>query len=266
MEVSERERHCKVLLTPANISAVRHNPAPYILPVIPRLLPSDVVEGEHFIVADLRRLASGGASFSRGPAVEASSEVRGVGGTSGSSSSSESSSLGHPSPDRGTRSESPDKLRLPVQVARPAPRVVRISRKGGAGRRDVSGSRGEDFIPWVPSHSEDSRDLEEEEREERMTGLLHRYAARKRKRQVISDSESGPAPVRDMDPHQPDALAKAPETCQVPAGRQPSVEGSSGGQVIHIPGSPESGSTGQNELIGNSQTGSGEADPAPSAL
>ena len=58
LEVSERERHCKVLLTPENISSVRHNPTPYNLPVIPRPLPPDVVEGEHFVVVDLRRLVS----------------------------------------------------------------------------------------------------------------------------------------------------------------------------------------------------------------
>ena len=62
LEVSKRERHCKVLLTPENISAVRHNPAPYNLMVIPRPLPLDVVKGEHFVVADLRRLVSRGAS------------------------------------------------------------------------------------------------------------------------------------------------------------------------------------------------------------
>ena len=35
--------------------------------------------------------------------------------------------------------------------------------------------------------------MEEEEREERMTGLLDRYATRKRKRQLSSSSESDPA-------------------------------------------------------------------------
>ena len=75
LEVSERERHCKVLLTPENISTVRHNPTPYNLPIIPRPLPPDVVEGEHFVVADLRRLVSHGANSSRDPAVEASSWV-----------------------------------------------------------------------------------------------------------------------------------------------------------------------------------------------
>ena len=56
LEIFEQERHYKVLLTPDNISAVRRNPTPYTLPVIPRPLPSDIVEGEYFIIADLRRL------------------------------------------------------------------------------------------------------------------------------------------------------------------------------------------------------------------
>ena len=67
-----------------------------------------------------------------------------------------------------------------------------IKRKGAAGRRNMSGSKGEDFIPWVSGEPEDFQDLEEEEREERMTGLLDRYTARKRKRQVSSSSESDP--------------------------------------------------------------------------
>ena len=40
LEISERERHCQVLLTRENISAVRNNLAPHTLPVIPRPLPS----------------------------------------------------------------------------------------------------------------------------------------------------------------------------------------------------------------------------------
>ena len=47
------------------MSIVRNNPAPYTLPVIPRPLPSNIVEGEHFVVKDVRRLASGSASSSR---------------------------------------------------------------------------------------------------------------------------------------------------------------------------------------------------------
>ena len=58
LEISERERHYQVLLTRENISAVRRNPAPYTLPVIPRPLPSNVVEGEHFVLADVQRLTA----------------------------------------------------------------------------------------------------------------------------------------------------------------------------------------------------------------
>ena len=117
LEVSERERYCKVLLTLENISAMRHNPAPYNLPVIPRPFPSDVVEGEHFVVADLRHLVSRGASSSRDLAVEASSSIQGVGSASGAStSSSGSSSLSPPSPCRGTRRGHPERPPFLVQV------------------------------------------------------------------------------------------------------------------------------------------------------
>ena len=60
----------------------------------------------------------------------------------------------------------------------------------------MPGSKGEDFVPWVPADTEGPQDLEEEEREERMTGLLDRYAACKRKQQVISSDESDAAPSR----------------------------------------------------------------------
>ena len=86
-EISEQKRHYKVLPTSDNISAVRRNPAPYTLPAIPRLLPSDVVEGEHFVIADLRRLVSSSARPSCGPVIEASSRVQGAWSPSGSSTS-----------------------------------------------------------------------------------------------------------------------------------------------------------------------------------
>ena len=75
LEISERERHYQVLLTRENVSAVRNNPAPYTLPVIPRPLPSNVVEGEHFVLADVWCLSSGRASSSRDLVVKASSRV-----------------------------------------------------------------------------------------------------------------------------------------------------------------------------------------------
>ena len=60
--------------------------------------------------------------------------------------------------------------------------MITIKRKGAVGRRNTPGSKGEDFVPWVSGEHEDFQDLEEEECEERMKGLLDRYVARKRKR------------------------------------------------------------------------------------
>ena len=255
LEVSEQECHCKVLLTPENISVVRHNPAPYNLLVIPRPLSSDVVEGEHFVVVDLRRLVSRGASSSRGPTVEASSRVQGVGSASGAStSSSESSSSSPPAPSRGTRRGHPERPPLPVQVPGPAPRVVKIMRKGAPGRHNAPGSKGEDFMPWVTADSEEPRDLEEEERRERMTGLLDRYAARKRKRQVISNNKSDPALVHTVE-------SSLPAT-----DGQFVTDRSSGDQAIIIPCSPELELTGGAEPDGAGRSESNEGDPAPRAL
>ena len=116
-EISKQEPHYKVLLTLDNISVVRRNPAPYTLPVIPRLLPSDVVEGEHFVIADLRHLVSSSASPSGCPVIEASSRVQGAWSASSSSTSpSEDSSSAQPVPSRRTKSSRPERLPLPEQV------------------------------------------------------------------------------------------------------------------------------------------------------
>ena len=48
----------------------------------------------------------------------------------------------------------------------------------------------EDFIPWVRFEPSRPSLLEEEEEEEEMTGLLDRYAARKRKRQEEAEREA----------------------------------------------------------------------------
>ena len=65
LEISEQERHYEVLLTLKNLADVRRNPAPYSLSIIPRPLPSEIVDGEHFITADLLHLTIGGASSSK---------------------------------------------------------------------------------------------------------------------------------------------------------------------------------------------------------
>ena len=81
-----------------------------------------------------------------------------------------------------------------------------------------------------------------------MIGLLDRYAARKKKWQLSYGSEFDIAP----------AQAEGPS--------QPAVEGGSEGQVIIIPGSPESGPVDPMETAGHARIESIEVDPVPSAL
>ena len=246
-EISEQERHYKVLLTLDNISAMRHNPTPYTLPVIPRPLPSDIVEGEHFVIADLQRLILSSTCPSDGLVVEASSQVQGTWSASGSSTSlNEDSSSAQPLPSRKTISSRPERLPFPEQVAESTPRVITVKLKGAAGRRNAPRSKREDFIPWVSVEHEDFQDLEEEEWEERMTGLLDRYAARKRKLQLSSNSESDPT--------------------QTVGPSQLAVEGGSEMQAIVIPGSPKSRATYQTEPTGVARIESKETDPVLSAL
>ena len=126
--------------------------------------------------------------------------------------------------------------------------MVKIRRKGAFGQWNVPGSRGEDFAPWVSAEHEGLQYLEEEEREKRMTGLLDRYAARKRKRQLSSNSESDISPAQTAGPS------------------QPAAEGGSEVQVIIIPSSLESRPTDQTESAGVARIESKEADPVPSAL
>ena len=237
LEISERERHCLVLLNSENINVVRRNPAPYTLPVIPRPLPSSVVEGKHFVIADLRRLVSGSTSSSRNPTIEASSRVQGAGSTPRSSgSSSEGSSSSPPVPGQRTMSDHPERLLPPERVAGPVPPSGKGKAEKGVRASERVGSKGEDFIPWIPADMEGPQDLEEEERDERMTGLLDRYAARKRKRQVIFSCESDTAPVLAMKPN------------QSAVNSQPAADESLGDQVIIIPCSPEL------ELIGRTES------------
>ena len=229
LEIFERERHYQVLLTRENISTVRYNPAPYTLPVIPRPLPSNVVEGEHFVLADVRRLVSGSASSSRDLVVEASSRVQGARSASRSSASSSRGSDSSPALGRGARGHRPKRSLPLAQVARAAPRVVKVKRKRALKRRNALGSRCENFVPWVPDDTNGPQDLEEEERMEKTAGLLDRYAARKRKQQVSSSRESNAAPVPSAEPSQP------------ATNDQSTADGSSWDRAITIPGSPELG-------------------------
>ena len=216
LEISKRERHYQVLLTRENIASLRRNPDPYTLPVIPRPLPSNVVEREHFVLIDVRRLVSGSASSSRDPVVEASSRVQGARSASSLSTSSSRGSGSSSASGRRARGDHPERFLPLTQVAGAVPRVVKVKRKRALKSRNAPGSGCENFIPWVPDDTDGPQDLEEEERMERMVGLLDNYAARKRKRQVSSSGESDAAPVQSAEPSQPAADG------------EPAADGSSG--------------------------------------
>ena len=129
--------------------------------------------------------------------------MQGARSASRSSVSSSRGSDSSPAPSRGARGHRPERILPLTQVAGVAPRVVKVKRKRALKRRNVSGFRGENFIPLIPDIANDPQDLEEEERMERTVGLLDCYAARKRKRKVSSSGESDVAPVQSTEPSQP---------------------------------------------------------------
>ena len=65
LEISEREWHHKILLTMKNLRELSCNPSLYTLPVIPRPLPIEIVEGKHYVIADLLTLVPDSSSASQ---------------------------------------------------------------------------------------------------------------------------------------------------------------------------------------------------------
>ena len=96
--------------------------------------------------------------------------------------------------------------------------------------------------------------MEEEERRERMTGVLDRYAAHKRKMLVVSSSESDLAPVQTVGPSLPATDS------------QPVTDGSSGDQAIIIPDYPELEPADGVDPDGVDRSESNEGDLVPRAL
>ena len=62
LEISERERHHEILLIARNLCELSRSPSPYIIPVIPRPLPTEIVEAERYVIANLLNLAPGSSS------------------------------------------------------------------------------------------------------------------------------------------------------------------------------------------------------------
>ena len=53
IKITEREHHHELLLSMKNLQDLGANLFPYIVLVLPRPFPSKVVEGEHFVLANL---------------------------------------------------------------------------------------------------------------------------------------------------------------------------------------------------------------------
>ena len=104
-----------------------------------------------------------------------------------------------------------------------------------------------DFIPWVPPGSSEPLYLEEG-KEEEMTGLVDRYAARKQKRQENVERRS-----------------KA-TTDQADGSSRPITSGSSKVQAISIPSSPKTGSNNRLDIEDNALRESRDAAPTPPTL
>ena len=62
LEIFEWERHHDILLIVNNLHELSRNPFPYVLPVIPHPLSSEIEEGEHHVIVNLSNLALGSSS------------------------------------------------------------------------------------------------------------------------------------------------------------------------------------------------------------
>ena len=62
LEISKQEHHHEIILIAKNLHELSRSPSPYIIPVIPCPLPVEIVEGEHYVIADLLNLASTSSS------------------------------------------------------------------------------------------------------------------------------------------------------------------------------------------------------------
>ena len=75
LEVTERE-HIEPLLSVKNSQELGSSLFPYITPVIPRLLPREVIGGEYFVFADILKEVNLGYLFPNGVRSKALSRDR----------------------------------------------------------------------------------------------------------------------------------------------------------------------------------------------
>ena len=52
-EIAAAEKSCETLLSVQNLRSVTREPQPYVLNILPRRLPKEMVAREHFVLKDL---------------------------------------------------------------------------------------------------------------------------------------------------------------------------------------------------------------------
>ena len=62
LEITKGERNHKILLSMKNLRELGASPFPYIVPVIPRQPPTELVKGEHFTLVDLLKSVPGSST------------------------------------------------------------------------------------------------------------------------------------------------------------------------------------------------------------
>ena len=151
LEITERERHHELLLSVKNLQDLGASSFLYIVHVLPRPLPSEVVKGEHFVLANLLK------SF-----LECSSQVEAV-----------------PRPLIRL-----DYSPLVVQDSKPTPQEA--NKKKRKSEQVKTASEGlEGFVGWTnPTVGELS-----EEKEAEMSGLVAGFAMRMSKRAAANTQE-----------------------------------------------------------------------------
>ena len=56
LEIIEKEHNHELLLSVKNLHELGASPLPYIVLVLPHPLPSELIKGEYFVIADLLKL------------------------------------------------------------------------------------------------------------------------------------------------------------------------------------------------------------------
>ena len=62
LEITEREHYHELLLSIKNLQDWGASPFPYIVHVLPRPLPNEVIKGEHFVLTNLLKSLPGGST------------------------------------------------------------------------------------------------------------------------------------------------------------------------------------------------------------